>query len=145
MKLYLAGPLFNQYERQLGLDLRLILLKYFDVYLPALDGALLPDLIQKGDEPVIARRKIFDGDITAIKNCDLFFIILNGRSVDEGAAVELGVAWALGKRIVGFKDDFRQLTSSGDNPMIDCTLEIKFSNFIQIESWLADNFKPKPH
>jgi len=82
-----------------------------------------------------ARMKIFSDDMAAIRRCDVLLIILNGRSIDEGAAFELGVAWALGKMCFGYKDDFRQLTASGDNPMIERALNGIFSNLNQLREW----------
>jgi nucleoside 2-deoxyribosyltransferase len=95
--LYLAGPLFNPSERALNLNIRAALQSWFWVHLPQIDGALLPDLIAMGVSPEDARRRVFREDMAAVRRSDALLIVLNGRSVDEGAAFELGVAWCLGK------------------------------------------------
>jgi len=135
--LYLAGPLFNPGEREQSVRLRSVLSHRFNVYLPHLDGALLPDLVSAGMTPALAREMIFADDVAQVRLCDVLMIVLNGRTIDEGAAFELGVAWALGKPCFGFKDDFRQLTASGDNPMIERALEKIFFSFDEVEDWLA--------
>jgi nucleoside 2-deoxyribosyltransferase len=117
--------------------LRALLSPYFQVYLPYIDGSLFPELVALGATPGAAKRKIFSEDIVALRACDVLLIILNGRSVDEGAAFELGVAWSLGKPCYGFKDDFRQLTSTGDNPMIEGALDRVFHSFDEIQKWLG--------
>jgi nucleoside 2-deoxyribosyltransferase len=135
--LYLAGPLFNDSERNLGRELASILVDRFEVYLPPQHGFLLPDLIANGTSPEKARRQIFSADIEAINRCTVIFVILNGRTIDEGAAFELGVAWSLGKTCIGYKDDFRQLTSSGDNPMIEGALSMILTNYNEVRAWLT--------
>ncbi len=135
-RLYLAGPLFNSAEREWCVRIRSILSEKFEVYTPHIDGSLLPNLLEASVSIEDARRAIFDDDIGAIKACDSLLIILNGRVVDEGAAFELGVTWSLGKACFGFKDDFRQLVSSGDNPMIDGALQKIFRSTDELEDWV---------
>ena len=57
--LYLAAPLFNPAEREHNLRIRDILEPRFAVYLPQIDGALLPNLISNGTSPDVAARRIF--------------------------------------------------------------------------------------
>ena len=45
-------------------------------------------------------------------------INLDGRVPDEGACVELGYAYARGKRCIGIKTDVRVAEFGGDNMMI---------------------------
>jgi len=135
-KLYLAGPLFNAAEREQCLRLRSILSVRFELYVPHGDGGLLPDLVASGMPKEVAPKEIFENDISALKACDLLLIVLNGRSIDEGAAFELGVAWSLGKPCFGYKDDFRQLTSDGDNPMIEGALGRVFSSVDELQRWM---------
>ncbi|MCW8916751.1 MAG: nucleoside 2-deoxyribosyltransferase [Magnetovibrio sp.] len=133
--LYLAAPLFNPSERDLNLEIREILRPHFEVYVPQVDGALLPDLLKTGLSTNDAYKKIFEADVDAIKRCDVFLIVLNGRTVDEGAAFELGLAWNLGKPCYGFKNDFRQLVAGGDNPMIECALTKTFVSLDGLREW----------
>ncbi|TCN26928.1 nucleoside 2-deoxyribosyltransferase [Sinorhizobium americanum] len=116
--IYIAAPLFNEGERALNDAIRTTLIDAADVYLRQLDGTLLAEAIERGEAPEFATKEVFRRDIEALQRCDILLIVLNGRVVDEGAAFELGVAWALGKTCVAFKNDPRQLLAIGDNPMI---------------------------
>jgi len=66
--------------------------------------------------------------LAAIRNCDLLVIVLDGRSVDEGAAFELGYAYAIGKPCYGLQTDPRRLLPFGNNPMLQHALKAVVSN-----------------
>ena len=57
---------------------------------------------------------------------DIVVMVLDGRVPDEGACVELGMAYAAGKRCYGLKTDTRSLESNLDlNPLIaGCFIKI---------------------
>lgn len=133
--IYLAGPLFSEAERSFNTKLKALLEQYVDVYLPQEDGGLLVEMIAGGIPVEIAKRDVFHGDMTAFQDCDAFIIILDGRSVDEGAAFELGCAYTLGKPCYGLKTDPRQLLQCGDNPMIHVALQAVFSDVAELVSW----------
>lgn len=135
LKIYLAGPLFSLAERTFNHNLKKLLIPYFDVYLPQEDGGLIVNMIDAGMPSKLASQKVFDIDIRAMNDCDLLLIILDGRSVDEGAAFELGYAHAKGKPCYGLKTDFRQLSSFGNNPMIDGPLERIFESIDELLDW----------
>ena len=60
---------------------------------------------------------------------DILFMLLDGRAPDEGAAVELGIAYASGKRCYAFKTDARSVEYGMDiNPMITGCLIKLFYN-----------------
>jgi nucleoside 2-deoxyribosyltransferase len=84
------------------------------------------NLIKQGMMPILAAKRIFLDDINALKQSDIFLIVMDGRSVDEGAAFELGFAFALGKKCIGLKTDIRCLLPTGNNPMIDVALSQMF-------------------
>jgi hypothetical protein len=65
----------------------------------------------------------------------LLIIVLDGRAVDEGAAFELGYAYALGKPCYGLKTGPRQLLAIGNNPMIDGPLEYIFQSVDELVNW----------
>jgi nucleoside 2-deoxyribosyltransferase len=134
-KLYLASPLFSQAELTFNRNIRDILKDYFDVYLPQEDGGLFVKMIEKGTPVELAMRKVFYEDIKALQTCDAFIIILDGRTVDEGAAFELGCAYTMGKPCYGLKTDPRQLLQCGDNPMIHVALKEVFLNVSQLVFW----------
>src|SRR4051794_21028148 len=96
-KIYVASPLFSLAERTDNEQICRVLERFCDVFLPQRDGELVPHLIQRGLSKDDAYRIVFDRDVAAIRDCDALVINLDGRSVDEGAAFELGVAHALGK------------------------------------------------
>lgn len=135
LKLYLAGPLFSLAERTFNHNLKKQLTSYFDVYLPQEDGGLMVDMIREGMDPKLAAQKVFDGDIKAMEECDIFLMILDGRAVDEGASFELGFSYAHNKPCYGLKTDPRQLLATGNNPMIDCPLEHIFQSVDKLIDW----------
>jgi len=140
-KIYLAGPLFSAIEKLENDRLCRILEKWCDVFLPQRDGQLIPDLVRQGLDHVEAYRIVFDRDISALHACDAVVINLDGRAVDEGAAFELGIAYALGKQCVGYRTDVRVLLPWGLNPMITVPLTEIFSAVEALEAW-AMRLKP---
>ncbi len=134
-RLYLAGPLFSEAEIDFNRRLKKLLLPFFDVYLPQEDGGLMVDMIAQGTKPIVAAAEVFATDVAAIEGCDVLLIVLDGRSIDEGAAFELGFAFAQGKPCYGLKTDPRQLLVTGNNPMIDCALRMVFPNVDALVAW----------
>lgn len=117
-RIYFAGPLFSAAEKEYNLKIVKILESYgYEVFLPQRDGYLAPDLEGLTAEEI--SKKIFDKDLEEVMKSDIVFILLDGRVPDEGACVELGVAYAAGKRCYGFKSDSRSIEIGMDlNPMI---------------------------
>jgi nucleoside 2-deoxyribosyltransferase len=134
-KLYLAAPLFSLAERTENDKLCRSLERWCDVFLPQRDGELVPHLIQRGVSKDDAYRVVFDRDVAAIRSCDALVINLDGRSVDEGASFELGLAYALGKLCVGYRTDVRVLLPWGLNPMIIAPLTNIFACVEELEQW----------
>lgn len=120
--LYLAGPLFSTAERSFNAFLKNELSRYFDVYLPQEDGALMPSLLASGHSQNQASQVVFKNDINAIRQADIVLVVLDGRAVDEGASFELGAAYILGKPCIGLQTDFRRLAPFGNNPMLSGAL-----------------------
>jgi len=134
-KMYLAAPLFSEAELKYNFYLKSILSPYFEVFLPQEDGELILNLIKNGVSNRVAANKIFNSDVKAIKRCDVILVVLDGRAIDEGAAFELGLAFALGKKCIGFQTDIRRLLPIGNNPMIDCALEITLNSVDDLLDW----------
>lgn len=95
MRIYFAGPLFSNAERQFNAALTSRLeAAGFVVFLPQRDGA------ERSRPPYASmtreerRSAMFEMDTAEILACDIFLIVLDGRVPDEGAAFELGVAYA---------------------------------------------------
>jgi len=128
---YIAGPLFSQAELDFNekVDESLRELGY-DTFLPQRDGNKLSDLISEGKSKNNAVKTIFALDVEKIKKSDILLLILDGRVPDEGACVELGIAYALKKECVGLKTDSRSLMDNLDNPLILGVLEGKIAESI---------------
>lgn len=141
-RLYFAAPLFSHAERSFNGLAVSHLRSFFDVYLPQNDGGLLVDMIDRGIDPEEAANQVFNLDIAALKECDVILVVLDGRSVDEGAAFELGCAYMLGKQCYGLQTDPRRLLKTGNNPMLDCALHQVFASLDDLFEW-AQSFAQK--
>ena len=133
---YFAAPLFSEAELSYNLLLTSILERHVDVYLPQRDGGKLVDLVAKGVDIEAAYKSIFERDVQALKDADVLFLLMDGRSIDEGAAFELGYAAALKKSCVGLQTDPRRLLPLGNNPMIQVPLKLVFRNIDEVAKWV---------
>lgn len=134
-RVYLAGPLFSRAEREFNGFLKRELSVYFDVFLPQEDGCLLAEMTRNGIPPEQASRRVFECDIAELDRCTILVVVLDGRAVDEGAAFELGYAFAKGKTCVGLQTDERRLLRCGNNPMIDGPCSRLFHNVDALLAW----------
>lgn len=101
MKLFLAAPLFNEAERAFNSQTAKTLRNNgFEVWL-----AQEAPFLQHGHHG--EKKRIYEGDILALKTSDVVVAVLDGAEVDVGVAYEMGYAKALGKPIVGLKTDYR--------------------------------------
>lgn len=132
MKIYYAAPLFNEEELEKNSKMKKILEKEgFEVMLPQEESGLAYDEINENNKYEIYK-KIFDGDVEDIKRCDVLVFDLNGRVPDEGGCVELGIAYAYGKKCVGFKTDTRAIDKTGDdNLMIEGCMNFNVTRSIE--------------
>jgi nucleoside 2-deoxyribosyltransferase len=137
IRVYLAGPLFSEVERSRNRSIRDSISSFANVYLPQEDGGLIFDLVRDGMSVERAKAEIFRQDISAIDQCDILVIIMDGRTIDEGASFELGYAFAMGKTCVGLKTDSRTLFPFGDNPMIEVALLQIFREEADLLAWLS--------
>lgn len=130
-RVYIAGPLFSQAELEFNEKVDKFLTKLgYETFLPQRDGHLLSDLIA-GDEPKYkVIKKIFELDVKEIQKSDILLLIIDGRVPDEGACVELGIAYALDKECIGLKTDSRYLMDNLDNPLILGALDGKIAKSI---------------
>ena len=119
MKVYVAGPLFNEMERERNRDVeRWLRRSGFGVHLPQKHGLL--EEPARGRQARSVRRKTFEGDVAALGACDAVLCLLDGPVPDDGMCVELGIAWALGKPCVGYRTDLRLHGPTGPiNPMLE--------------------------
>ena len=89
---------------------------------------------------------IFQKDKEEVLKADILFMVLDGRIPDEGACVELGIAYASGKRCYGIKCDARSIELGMDlNPMISGCFSKLFYNLDSeeliksLEEYLKEN------
>ena len=89
---------------------------------------------------------IFQKDKDEVLKADILFMVLDGRIPDEGACVELGIAYACGKRCYGIKGDARSIELGMDlNPMIGGCFSKLFYNLDgeelikSLEEYLKEN------
>jgi nucleoside 2-deoxyribosyltransferase len=131
MLVYFAAPLFSQAERHFNqcLTEKLELMGY-KVFLPQRDGV-------EGNKPPYdkmtkeeRRLTMFQVDTTKIMESDVFLFVLDGRVPDEGACVELGIAYThknlqrSNKLLIGLHTDARSaFIGSKLNPMIRVPLK----------------------
>ena len=144
-RIYFAGPLFNEAEREYNLKLTTLLESYgYEVFLPQRDGFLAPEL--EGKSEAEKTNMIFRKDRDEVLKADILFMTLDGRVPDEGACVELGIAYASGKRCYGIKGDARSVELDMDvNPMLTGCFTKFFYNlneeelFASLEDYLKNN------
>ena len=139
-RLYLAGPLFSVGEKAFNVRVRKLLEPYFSTYLPQEDGILLAEVVAGKESPSAVdpvSQAIFAGDLSAIRNADVLLAILDGRSIDEGTAFEIGFAYAIGKPCFGLQTDPRRLLPQGNNPMISKSLKQVFTTLETLQNWAA--------
>ena len=133
--LYLAAPLFTESERLFNTTVKQTVQCAFDVYLPQEDGGLMVDMIRDGMTPCDAAQIVFAGDVRAIDRCDVLLIVLDGRTVDEGASFELGYAYSKHKTCYALQTDPRRLLQTGNNPMIDGACTKVFTSLEELTVW----------
>ena len=126
-KIYCAGPLFNPKERESMLEIADILVSAgYRVFLPQRDGieiaklneVLITNGISRGEANKLLSIVIFFIDVFHVADSDAVIVNLNGRVPDEGAMVEAGIAWTLGRPVVIYKDDSRSAFMGLDNPLV---------------------------
>jgi nucleoside 2-deoxyribosyltransferase len=136
LSVYLAGPLFNEAERSYNEMITEKLERWIDVYLPQRDGGLISDMIENGTNPDEAAVRVFRYDMEAIRKATILIAILDGRTIDEGVAFELGIAYSHSKKCIGLQTDSRRLAPWGNNPMITGALEIIFHSVGGLINWV---------
>jgi nucleoside 2-deoxyribosyltransferase len=131
MLIYFAGPLFSEAERhfnqQMTEDLEAI---GYQVFLPQRDGVDREQHPYDGMTKEARRRARFHLNKSKILEADVFLFILDGRVPDEGACVELGIAYCQKelkkqtKLLIGLQTDARAaFLGSKLNPMLHVPLE----------------------
>ena len=109
MKVFIAGPLFSQAEREFNLKVDDFLRKHgFETFLPQREvGELWKHVRKKGRK---ACKMIYETDLKGLERADVVIAVLDGPDVDSGTAFEVGYACARGKPVIGIKTDARIFT-----------------------------------
>jgi nucleoside 2-deoxyribosyltransferase len=130
MKIYLAGPLFSEAERdwmrklkgQIE-DLAAKSGRAVQVVWPN-ELITLEEINALGES---AKHEIFSRCMFHLADADLVIAILDGSQVDDGTAWEIGYFYALKRgKIIGIRTDFRQAGESDGamaNAMIECSCD----------------------
>ena len=83
-KIYFAGPMFSQGEKDFNLKLAKVLEDNgYEVFLPQRDGIEAAMLEGKSEKE--KARLIFEKDVSEIMKADILVMLLDGRVPDEGA------------------------------------------------------------
>ncbi|WP_435017665.1 nucleoside 2-deoxyribosyltransferase [Tundrisphaera sp. TA3] len=99
MKLYFAGPLFTQPERDWNARMAAALTEAgHSVFLPQTEVKAIATLDAD---------TIFAVDVDGVRGADAVVAVMDGADPDSGTSFECGLAYALGLPIVLLRTDFR--------------------------------------
>jgi nucleoside 2-deoxyribosyltransferase len=121
--IYISAPLFNEMELKFNENMtRFLEERGFSTYLPQRDGGEDEMLLKDPHLWPETSRRVFERDVEALKDASALLMIMDGRVPDEGACVELGMAYAFGKICIGFQTDTRSFATGQNNLMLDHSL-----------------------
>ena len=125
-KIYIASPLgFSEASRGFYYERLLPLVREsgFEVLDPWDIGFKIP--APEAEKEAWRRFNALVGEknTKAIESSDGVLAVLDGTDVDGGTASEIGYAFALGKKILGYRGDFRL---TGDNPGSTVNLQVEY-------------------
>jgi len=154
-RLYFAAPLFSDSERSFNEELAVDIERIgYSVFLPQRDGGELRRPAEGTLLQSERRRSIFATDYQQVIDCDVLLFVLDGRVPDEGAAMELGLAYAhretVGRerKLVGIKTDSRStFFHSALNPMLSVPLDFIARSHERVMVYLIalyDRLREKP-
>ncbi|MCT6841192.1 MAG: nucleoside 2-deoxyribosyltransferase [Bombilactobacillus mellis] len=125
MKIYFANALFSQadinYNAQLAAQIR-NLSPQIDLYLPQ-ENNDINDKQAYADSKMIAQ-----ADTAKLLASDLVIAILDGNTIDNGVASEIGVAYAQKIPIIGLYTDTRQ-QGAGNQQKLDALSQVAENQF----------------
>ncbi|MFZ0931374.1 MAG: nucleoside 2-deoxyribosyltransferase [Syntrophobacteraceae bacterium] len=130
MKIYLAGPLFSEAERDWMKKLKGRIESLANVSANKVQVIWPYELITA--EAIMAlgqsaKFEIFSRCKSYLEDSDLVIALLDGPQVDDGTALEIGYYRALRKgKIIGIRTDFRRARESEGakvNAMIECSCD----------------------
>ncbi|MDN7011728.1 DUF523 domain-containing protein [Methanoculleus sp. FWC-SCC3] len=114
-RVYLAAPLFSEAEVAYNLALQELLEAHlFDVYLPQEVGDTSHTRCREEHQAIFAQHT------AALQDVDTVVAVIDGADADSGTSWEMGYAYALGKRVVALRTDFR---IAGHHELVNLMLE----------------------
>jgi len=134
--IYFAAPLFSNAEKRYNeIVANGIEMLGYSVFLPQRDGVEKDKPPYNRMDKSDRRAALFALDSEKIFESDIFLFILDGRIPDEGACVELGMAYTRKilqqnqKKIIGLHTDSRASFIGGKlNPMLKCAFDEIFES-----------------
>ena len=101
-KVYIAGPLFNQHERQYLEDIAKHLESNgLECFLPHRDlKGVEESELTTTEISQETKDKIFSIDLNALKNADITVALITGWDIDSGTSAEIGYTYASNKPII---------------------------------------------
>ena len=101
-KVYIAGPLFNQHERQYLEDIAKHLESNgLECFLPHRDlKGVEESELTTTEMSQETKDKIFSIDLNALKNADITVALITGWDIDSGTSAEIGYTYARNKPII---------------------------------------------
>ena len=137
MKIYFANALFSQadnnYNAQLAVQIR-NLSPQIDLYLPQ-ENNDINDKQAYADSKMIAQ-----ADTAKLLASDLVIAILDGNTIDNGVASEIGVAYAQKIPIIGLYTDTRQ-QGAGNQQKLDALSQVAENQFHYINLYTTGLIK----
>lgn len=132
MKIYFAGPLFSEAERDWIAKAKGQILASANQAGIAITVCLPFDLITEEEIKLLgekARLEIFSRCRSNLEDSDIVIAILDGAQVDDGTAWEIGYFYAIRspkQKIIGIRTDFRragECEGARVNAMIECSCD----------------------
>ena len=102
IKIYIAGPLFNAHERNyLELIASELERSGYKCFLPHRDQSGIDESELEGTHMSQGTKdKIFNADLTALREADLTVALITGQDIDSGTAAEIGFTYANNRPII---------------------------------------------
>lgn len=126
VKVYLAGSCSSDQRTMMQRIASKLRSENYTVYCPF--ELKIPDAWSMSQE--VWSKKVFDKDLEALNECDVFLMITSGRNSTAGTNWEQGYAYAKGKKIV-----VMQYTNDNTSLMTFCGSNVFFStNLYDIET-----------
>lgn len=103
-KIYFAGPLYSKSDIEYNAKLAKVLEENgYTVFLPKRDGSE----VASPDDKSELSNEVFRKETSLILKADIFLMVFDGYFRDDATCVELGFAYASGKKCYGINIDAR--------------------------------------